>query len=517
MGGSRRLPWGSPIPSLRGGGGGFGRSSPGKETDDVTIRFRALVLSTLVASAGCTVGPSYNPPQEPVAPVSWRAPLTSGLSDSPDSLANWWTVFEDSVLNHLIERAAASNLDAREAAARIRESRAELAAARSRGYPILALGLVAGGSQLSDNGSLAQIAPSGGFEPQAQFAVGLTASWELDLFGRVRSSVRAAEAGVRASVEDQRNVYVILFGEVAITYVEIRTLQQRVADTRANVDLQRRTLELVEERVVGGVSTQLDAAQAEMNLLLTEAAVPQLRIALRLALNRLAVLLGDEAGALDAELEEMASIPVPPPEVAVGIPADLLRRRPDVRAAEDRYESEQARIGAATADLYPQLTIDGYLGLESRSVSSVFETDSREWTVSAPINWVAFDGGGLRSRVDAADARTAGALLQYQQVVLEALAETENALTEYAQQTTRRERLSGAVDAARRAVELVTIQYRDGTVDFQNVMDTQRQLLRAQDDLANTEGRVATALVSIYKELGGGWQSVAPERDDEGS
>lgn len=475
-------------------------------------RHARLTLAALVASTGCTVGPSYAPP-DPAAPVSWSVSLPPELRESPDSLAGWWTVFEDPVLDRLIQRAAASNLDAREAAARIRQSRAQLAGARSRGYPTLALGAVAGGGRWSDNGALAQVAPGGGFDPQAQFAIGLVANWELDLFGRVRSSVRAAEAGVQASVEDQRNVYVVLFGEVAMTYAEARTLQQRIEDTQANVALQRGTLGLVEQRIAAGVSTQLDAAQAEMNLFLTQAAVPPLQIALRFTLNRLAVLLGEEAGALDAELAAATPIPVPPPEVAIGIPADLLRRRPDVRAAERRYESEQARIGAATAELYPQLSISGYFGIESRALSSLFDADSREWRASAPIEWVAFDGGGLRSRVDAADARTTQALLQYEQVVLEALAETENALTEYAQQTTRREQLAAAVAAAQRAVELVLIQYSDGTVDFQNVMDSQRALLGAQDDLAHTEGRVATALIGIYKSLGGGWQSVAPGQE----
>lgn len=475
----------------------------------MNIRTRHLILAALAASTGCTVGPSYTPPQHPVAPAAWSVHLPPELRESPDSLAKWWTVFGDSILDRLIQRAAAANLEAREAAARIQQSRAELAGARSRGYPTLALGAVVGGGQISDNGSLAQIAPTGGFDPQARFAVGIVANWELDLFGRVRSSVRAAEAGVMASIEDQRNVYVVLFGEVAMTYAELRTIQQRLADTRANVELQRETLELVEQRIAGGVASDLDAAQATMNLFITQAAVPQLEISRRLALNRLAVLLGEQAGALDAELEAAEPIPVPPPEVAIGIPADLLRRRPDVRAAERRYESEQARIGAATADLYPTLGIGGRFGLESHDVSNLFEGDSREWTVSAPIGWVAFDGGGLRSRVDAADARAAEALLQYERVVLEALAETENALVEYAQQTTRRGQLATAVAAAQRAVELVLIQYRDGTVDFQNVMDSQRELLGAQDGLADTEGRVATALIGIYKSLGGGWQSAS--------
>ena len=479
----------------------------------VNIRFPSLILATLAASTGCTVGPSYTPPQDPVAPASWSVRLPPELRETPDSLANWWTVFGDSILDRLIQRAAAANLDAREAAARIRQSRAELAGARSRGYPTLAVGVIAGGTHISDHGSLAQIAPPGGFDPQAQFALGVAASWELDLFGRVRSSVRAAEAGVIASIEDQRNVYVVLFGEVAMTYAELRTVQQRLVDTRANIQLQRETLNLVQQRIAGGVATGLDAAQAEMNLYQTQAIVPQLEILLRLALNRLAVLLGERAGALDTELAAAEPIPVPPPEVAIGIPADLLRRRPDVRAAESRYESEQARIGAATADLYPRLAIDGYLGLESSDLGTLFDSESREWRVSAPIGWVAFDGGGLRSRVDAADARAAQALLQYEQVVLEALAETENALVEFAQQTTRRGQLASAVDAAQRAVDLVLVQYREGTVDFQNVMDSQRELLGVQNGLASADGRVATALIGIYKSLGGGWQSVDSGQD----
>jgi NodT family efflux transporter outer membrane factor (OMF) lipoprotein len=365
---------------------------------------------------------------------------------------------------------------------------------------------VAGGSQISDNGALAQIAPSSGFDPQAQFAVGLSASWELDLFGRVRNSVRSATAGVQASVEDQRNVYVVLFGEVAMAYTEARTIQQRIAYTRANVDLQQRTLDLVNQRIAGGVATQLDAAQAEMNLFLTRAALPQLHIQYRLVMNRLSVLLGQEPGALDTELANETPIPVPPTEVAIGIPAELVRRRPDVLAAERRYESEQARIGSASAEMYPQVSIDGFFGLESRGLSDLLESGSREWRVSVPLGWVAYDGGGRRSRVEAADARAEETLLQYQQIVLKALAETETALTEYAQQSTRREQLAGAVKAAERAVELVTIQYRDGTVDFQNVMDSQRELLGAQNDLAHTDGRVATALISLYKSLGGGWQ-----------
>jgi outer membrane protein TolC len=244
-----------------------------------------------------------------------------------------------------------------------------------------------------------------------------------------------------------------------------------------------------------------------MNLSLTEAEAPPLRIALRAAYNRLAVLLGEEPGTLDASLATPTPIPVPPPQVAVGVPADLVRRRPDVQAAEDRFDSEQARIGAAEADLYPQLAIEGYFGLEARDLGDVFDVESREWHVSAPLDWVVYDGGGRRSRIDAAGARTEEAYLQYRQVVLDALAETENSFVEYAEQSTRREQLMSAVGSAQRTVELVLIQYRDGTVDFQNVMDSQRELLGAQDKLAHTEGRVANALVGIYKSLGGGWQS----------
>jgi len=470
-----------------------------------------IALWSAVALAGCTVGPNSPPPQEPIPSLPRTEPLPSTLRETPDSLATWWTVFGDPVLDGLITQAAAANLGAREAAARIRESRAELAWARSRGYPTLALSLEAGGSRLSDNGALTQIAPPGGFEPQAQFAVGVSASWEIDLFGRVRNSVRSAQAGVRASLEDQRNVYVVLFGDVAMTYAEIRTLQQRLADLDSNIDLQNRTLELVQQRIAGGVATQLDAAQAEMNLALTQAQGPTLRIALRLALNRLSVLLGEDPGSVDETLAARAPIPVPPPEAAIGIPADLVRRRPDVEAAQDRFESEQARIGAAQAEFYPQLSIDGYFGLEARDATDLFDVQSREWRVTAPLGWVAYDGGGRRSRVESADARTEEAYLRYRKVVLDALSETENALVEYAEQTTRREHLAQAVRSAQRTVELVVIQYQDGTVDFQNVMDSQRELLGAQDNLAHTEGQVATALIGIYKSLGGGWQSAAAE------
>jgi NodT family efflux transporter outer membrane factor (OMF) lipoprotein len=347
--------------------------------------------------------------------------------------------------------------------------------------------------------------PNGSTEPGNLFDLGVAASWEIDLWGRIRRQVEAADAEVAASVEDYRDVLVTLFAEVATNYVNVRALQERLRYATANVEAQENTLQLTQDRFDSGLVSALDVAQAESNLANTRALIPLLEQQLAIAFNRLAVLLAMPPGALDEELSGEIPIPVEPQGVTTGLPADLLRQRPDIRSAERRLAAQTARIGVATAELYPQFSITGFLGLQSTSGGDLFSSDSVTWSVGLPIRWRLFAGGSVRSQIGAEQARTAQLIASYEQAVLLALEEVEDAMVSYEKEVSRRGRLAESVDATQRSLELVLTQYTAGLTDFQNVLDTQRSLLLREDDLAASEGIVIKNLVDLYRALGGGW------------
>ena len=325
------------------------------------------------------------------------------------------------------------------------------------------------------------------------------------MFGGVRRSVEATTADLQASGEDLRNVLVSLLGEVALNYIEARTFQARLAVAEANLSSQTETYELTAVRVQAGLTTALDLEQATYNLENTRSQIPTLESGLEEAKNRLAILLGEHPGAVHAELAERQPIPVPPLEVAVGVPADLLRRRPDIRQAERKLAAQTAQVGVATAELYPKFSLLGSIALNALDLTNLFSAASRASSIGPSVSWRLFDAGAVRKNIEVQSALQEQALIQYEATLLTALEEVENALVAFGEEQRRRAALREATRAAERAVALAQAQYGAGMVDFRSVLDVQRSLLSLQDQLAQSEGTVTSNVVRLYKALGGGW------------
>jgi NodT family efflux transporter outer membrane factor (OMF) lipoprotein len=466
---------------------------------------RITVALLMLSLAGCAVGPDYVPPQIPTS-SAWHAQLTGGTAAGQldlQTLAAWWTTLNDPTLTGLIERAARGNLDLKKARAAVREARARRGKSQAGLFPTVDAKGAATFSRSSQD--------AGRGNTQDLYTTGFDASWELDLFGGVRRSIEAAEADLQASSEELRNTLVSLLAELALNYVEVRTYQARLSVAEANLAAQAETCELTTGRVEAGLATQLDAEQARYNLESTRSQIPSLRSGLEEAKNGLAVLLGEPPGAVQAELEERQPIPVASLEVAVGVPAEVLRRRPDVRQAERKLAAETARVGVAMAELYPKFSLLGSIGLEALSLSKVVSAASRTYSLGPSVTWRLFDAGAVRKSIEAQSAVQEQALIQYEATVLTALQEVEKALVAYVEEQNRRQSLREATEAARRAVSLAQAQYGAGMIDFRSVLDAQRSLLSFQDELAKSEGEVTSNLVRLYKALGGGWTSPAPE------
>jgi NodT family efflux transporter outer membrane factor (OMF) lipoprotein len=463
------------------------------------LRSKACGAGLLVLSGCQSVGPDYRVPEARV-PEAWHAGAAGGLEPGAPEVEGWWRAFGDPLLDELVLRAARQSLDLREAMARVREARALRAAAAGERWPDLdAQGSFESRGE-SDN------TPLGSFVPDTEIlTAGFDAAWELDLWGRVRRSVEAAGAELEASVEDARDVAVLVAAEVARGYVELRALQRRVALAAENVALQEQTLELVSGRYEAGLVSEGDLTQARVNLETTRARLPALETARTAAEHRLAVLIGEPPGALSAELRDARPIPVPPLAVAVGVPADLLRRRPDVRRAERLLAAETARIGVAEAELYPELSLRGSLGLASDPASDLLESDSAFFGIGPTLRWNLFDGSRLRQGVVAQEARAEQALARWERTVLLALEEAENAMAGFAGEQARLRSLSEAVLQAGAAVELARTQYTEGLSDFQAVLVAERALADLEDELARSEATAATTFVALQKALGGGW------------
>ena len=471
--------------------------------------FRAIVVAGCLA--GCAVGPDYVPPRTEV-PDLWSQELSRGLVDGEADLRTWWTALDDAELDRLIARATEGNLDLRQAVARIRQARANLGVATGELLPgVDAIGS-ADTSRISEEVA-AEVAP-----PQTRtdtlYSIGVDATWELDFWGRIRRNVESAEASIGASIEDYRDTLVVLYAEVARNYVDMRTLQARIQSALDNVRAQRAALQLTIDRNRAGLAPDLDVRQAELNLATTEAFVPTLRSALAQTINRLAVLLGEYPSELQDDLAATAAaIPQPPEEVLVSLPAELLRQRPDIRSAERELAAQTAQIGVATADLYPQFTLSGSFAFESFTTSDWIEWPARSFSFGPAFRWSIFDAGRIRSNIEVQDALTEQALVAYEQTVLGAVEEVENAIAAYVQERDRLESLRRSVVAARASVQLVETLYRTGLTDFQNVLDTQRSQFQQEDAQAASEGLVTQNLIQIYRALGGGWAPEVAQQD----
>jgi NodT family efflux transporter outer membrane factor (OMF) lipoprotein len=477
------------------------------------MKRRAGLLALGLVLAGCKVGPDYEQP-ELVVPDAWNEQAEADLSGQAPPLATWWEGFNDPLLTSLIERSAENSRNVMAAAARVEEARAIRGVARSPLFPDLVLGGSYTRSSPSENSATGQIAEAIGGDPGGtleQYQAGFDSFWEIDFWGRIRRQLEAADASLQASVEDYRDVLVTLFADVASAYVEVRTAQERIRYARDNVDLQTESVQLTRDRFNAGLTSALDVAQAESNLANSAAQIPALEFALEQARNRLSILVGVNPGELDPELDQPAAIPAPDPAYTQVLPAELLRRRPDIRAAERRLASQTALIGAKTAELYPTFSLGGVLELVSGSSGDFFTAESGSWTLVPGLRWNLFTGGRIRNEIRAEEARTVQALAAYEQSVLNALADAENSLVGLERNRLRRERLEMAVDATQRSVELVRTQYLSGLTNFQNVLDSQRSLFDQQDQLAITEGNAVQALILLNRALGGGWDVDAVE------
>lgn len=466
-----------------------------------------ILLPTITALVlvGCSaVGPDYAR-VEPDAPQEWHTQLRGGLTPGllkPETLAHWWRSLNDSELSSLEARAVEGNLDLKEARARIHEARALRGISKAGLFPTLDTSASATNYRSSESSS--------SFEENKLYSAGFDAGWELDVFGGVRRSVEAAQADLEATQEDLYDVLVSLLAEVALNYVEVRTFQTALTVTESNIKSQEETYELNRSRYQAGIINELAVQQSLYNLERTRSLIPALETGLEAAKNRLAVLLGERPGAVHGELAERKPIPIPPMTVAVGVPAEAMRRRPDIRRAERNLAAQTARIGVATADLYPKFRLLGTLGLESVSTGNLFTAHSRTWSINSGVSWNIFQGGAIRQNIKVQTARQEQALIQYESAVLNAQEEVENVLVAYAKEQRRRESLAAATSAAQLAEQLAQDQYKVGLVDFSNVLDAQRSLLSFQDQLARSDGAVTSNLIRLYKALGGGWECTEP-------
>ena len=524
----------------------------------------SLGILIVYALCGCEVGPNYRPPRadtgryfSEVAPASATQP--SKPTTQPIQISQWWTTFRDDELNSLIERAVRSNPSLRQAESRIRSARAARVIAgaaqwprvnvdagyqRARGsknivFPPSAFGVPSGtprpasrqqptrldqpsfpagptGSGASGTGGTGvPLSPLGGGGLPGVvtdlYQVGFDASWELDVFGGVRRGVEAATADYQAAVEDRRDVLVTLMAEVARNYMELRGYQREIEIAQQNLAAQQQTLALTQDRFRAGVTTQLDVSRAQAEVSTTAAGIPALDALVHESIHRIAVLLGEHPGALLAELSRVRAVPPAPPQVPVGMPADLLRRRPDIRRAERQLAAATARVGVATAELYPKFTLLGTFGFDATKFTHVADWSSRYYSIGPGVSWPIFDAGRIRANIRVQNESQAQTLSAYEQTVLIALQDVEDGLVAYSREQLRRQALSDAVGADRQAVDLANQQYRQGVVDFLTVLEAERALYGAEDALVQSDARISSDLVALYKALGGGWETGQPE------
>ena len=482
-------------------------TTTGKLTN-ITVCSRLLpVLGICLLTVGCAaIGPDFEKPQAPVV-EDWTSDNPVISRDSMD-LREWWTVFNDPVLNQLIEEAFQQNLPLQLTGLRILEARARLGVAEGNRYPQV--------QQISGTASTNQVSENTpNFSPIADtsfnsYEFGFDAAWEIDFWGRIGRGIEAADASLNSSYADYDDARVSLAAEVARIYVSIRTLQTQLELARENVVLQTESLRIAQIRFDNGATSNLDVQQAKSNLTSTQASIPALTSSLYQAINGLAVLMGKPPGKLKLDPIYNSGIPVAPALIATGIPSELLRRRPDVRSAEFQAASQSALVGVAEGDLYPRFALFGSIGVQASDTGSsdagdLFSSDSVFYSAGPTFSWNIFNYGQIRNNVRVEDARYQQTLVNYQDTVLRAYQETEDAMIGFLQaQIEARFREQSAV-AAQRATELANIQYREGATDFQRVIDSERSLVAQQDAWTTARGNIALNLIALYKALGGGW------------
>jgi NodT family efflux transporter outer membrane factor (OMF) lipoprotein len=456
-----------------------------------------MALLGAFIAAGCEVGPDYHAPK-PALPAQWEAPPTTQASVTIAQgiqIERWWTTFNDRALDSLVSRAMESNLDLQAATERIRQARAAVGVVRSGLFPTANL-----------DGSYAHLGSTTGTDTNLWLA-GLDAAWEMDVFGGIRRSVESAAASYQASIEDRRDVLVTLLGEVAADYILLRGYQQEIIIAQQNLEVQERSLAVTREKQKLGTGTELDIAQAEAQVYDTKAQIETFESNRQQTVYAISILLALPPAALDEELKSEGMIPAPPPVVPVGVPSELLRRRPDIRRAERQLAAATAQIGAATAQLYPQFSLTGNLNVSGSEISALADWPERSWSIGPSATWLIFDAGGVRSNIEVQNALQEQALTIYEQTVLTALEEVQSSMVAYAREQRRRADLTDAVAANQRAVALATRRYNQGLTDFLSVLVAESSLFSSQDALVQSNRDVATDAVALYKALGGGWDT----------
>ena len=466
-----------------------------------TVAVTAFLVGT---QSGCMVGPNYQRPKTSPSPL-WTSPMHGGETNSPVDLAHWWRNFGDTNLDALMLTAVQSNLTLQIAEAHVREARAQRSVVSGALWPSIG----------SEAGYSRNLYGKHAFPPLTGFGIPLgyslynvdfDAAWELDIFGGTRRAVEAAGAQIGAAEYGQRDVLISVLAEVARDYISARGYQQRLDIARENIGAEENALSLATNRFANGLGNELDVQQAKALLKNTQAQIPSLQTGFDQSVYALSVLLGQPPGTLMADMSVQKEIPITPPVVPVGLASDLLVRRPDVQQAERELAAATAQIGVAKADLFPKFSLTGLAGLQSTSAGTWLNYASRYWTVGPTVQWELFEAGSIVANVHVQNARQQAALAQYQQTVLVALQDVENALTAYAREQVRRESLEESVAADQRALLLATQQYKSGLVDFLNVLTSESALYNEQDTLVLSDQTVSLDLVQLYKALGGGWE-----------
>jgi NodT family efflux transporter outer membrane factor (OMF) lipoprotein len=520
-------------------------------------KLKRAAIAALLLLSGCTVGPDFTPPDW-LSPVSWfsdRPKEAAARSEPVSEPVNpkWWNLFHDKELTSLEEQVAAANLDVRVATIRLAESRAQKAVTESAAYPVVngnasytreevsqrgVLGLLGSGSGAGGTGGATgnpATAAAGGaglgtsangntgtagavpssvsptrVPPFNLWQYGFDASWEIDLWGRVRRSIESADATLVASAETRRATLLSSLAEMASDYMQLRGYQAQLKIARDNLRTAQQSLGLTQERATGGLTTDLDVANAAAQVRTTAAQIPQLQAQEAQEINAISLLLGQQPNALRAELETPRPIPPVPPRVPIGLPGELARRRPDIRQAEAQLHSATADVGVAVANFYPTVTLGGSAGIQALKFKDLTNWGARQYAFGPSITLPIFQGGQLKATLELRKAQQQEAAVNYQHTVLNAWHEVDNALTAYQTEQARRDQLALAVAQNRRALGLAQDRYSQGITDFLQVLTAQQNLLATEQQLAQSTTNVSNDLVALYRALGGGWETDFP-------
>ena len=461
------------------------------------------VAAAALLGACAAVGPDFEPPQADL-PEAWRTPGEAGLSDAAQDLAEWWRVFGDPVLDGLVATAIRNNNTLEIAGLRVLEAQAQLGVASGLQYPQLQVAA----------GEANYVSPpdnSGVTSNYGQFALGASATWEIDFWGRFRRGIEAADAAYLASVAAYDQARVLLTAAVVDLYTIVRVTEQQLSIARENVAIQQRSYDIAEVLYRNGADSELDMQQANTLLLSTQATIPGLEVALAQARNALSTLLGEAPGAVAARLAEGDGLPALPETVAVGVPADMLRRRPDVRQAEYLAMARNAQVGLAQADLYPSFSLTGSIGVSSNTLGDsdfgdLFGSDALTWSIGPSFVWPFLNYGRIRNNVRVQDARLQQALVNYRETVLQAAREAEDAMAGFIGARRQRDILEQTVASALRSNELATLRYSEGFSDYERVLNSQQALFNQQQRYITVQGDIVRNVIGLYKALGGGWE-----------